>query len=63
MTVSCCIFRVLLQSVFNSLPCVVKSVYVLGLCVIYAVASAGGEQAEKKSMIPSVAYLWLQQTL
>lgn len=34
--------------------CVVKSVYVLDLYVIYAAARCGGEQAEKKSM------LWLQ---
>lgn len=41
----------------------VKPVYTLNLFVIYGVAIAGGEQAEKKSMIPSAAYLWLQQTL
>lgn len=63
MTVPCCICQVLLQSVFNSSPCVVKPVYALDLCVIYAAASAGGEQAEKKSMTPSAAYLWLQRTL
>lgn len=61
MTVPC---RILfLQSVLNSLPCVVKHVYVLAPCVIYASASAGVEWAEEKSMIPSVAYLWLHQTL
>ena len=54
---------VLLQSGFNSPPCVVKHVYVLGLCVIYAAASAGGGRLEQKSMLPSVAYLWLHQTL
>lgn len=51
------------ESVFNSFPCAVTHVYVLGLCVIYAAARAGGEQLEQKSMIPSVAYLWLHQTM
>lgn len=55
--------RVLLQCTFNSLPCVVKSVYVLDLYVIYAAARGGGEQAEKKSMLSSVPYLWLQKSL
>lgn len=65
MTVPCCICTVLLQYVFNSLSCVVKwSMFMFWVwCVIYAAASAGGERVEPKSMIPSVAYLWLHQTL
>ncbi len=44
MAVPCCICRELLRSVFNSSSRVVKHVYVLGLCVIYAAARAGGER-------------------
>lgn len=47
----------------NHFTRVVKSVYVLDLYVIYTATRGGGEQAEKKSMLSSVPYLWLQKSL
>lgn len=41
----------------------VMPVYVPEPRVIYAAAVDGEELAERKSMVPPAAYLWLQQTL
>lgn len=59
MTVPGCICGVLLWPVCNSLPCVVKHVYVLGLCVIYAAASAGGERVGRAEINDTFSCLFM----